>query len=273
MAWNRMTKFELKDYIDYVIYKIYNVISDFIYFFNFKSKKILSNNINFFSIHKEDNCFIIGTGPSLNYIKENDLNIINQGIVFGVNSLYKSKIGLLIKPTYYTLMDNLYWGSWNHTFTNVLETYKNVQPTFITDIRAEKILKNLPLNKMPIYLHAKKYPVKKISYDISNNTFALMNVVSYSILTAIYMGCKKIYLLGCDYNAFCSQGYGHCYEDNADVTPYDLAFFLRNYWHITEFHYLLANLAREKCVEIINLTPNSLLDAYPRSTIKEVFSY
>jgi len=271
VALGMMTKFDIKDKLDSIIYSAYNLLSDFFFLFNFRSKKILNKNIEFSGVHKDKICFIAGTGPSLNDLSQEEISLINKEIVFGVNSLYKSEIGSSLKPKYYALMDNVYWGIWSHTFKDVLDVYKEHPPTFITDIRAKSLVDQSSINPDHIYLFPKKYPINKISKDITGNIHALMNVVSFSILTAIFMGCKKIYLLGCDYNSFCNQGYGHCYEDRSDVTSYDLAFFLRYYWLTTEFHYLLGRLAREAGVEIINLTPGSLLDAYPRSSIHEIF--
>lgn len=266
-----MNKLELKDRIDAFIYRAYNNISDLLFLFDIKSKRTLNKNKNYRNKHIDSRCFILGTGPSLGGLSEKDLQLINKEIVFGVNSLYRSKIGLSVRPKYYALMDNIYWGRWDHTFEEVIRAYEENPPIFITDIRAKKILDNISMESKPVFLYAKKYPVNKISDDLTNNIHALMNVVSFSILTAIFMGFKKIYLLGCDYNAFCNEGYGHCYDDAVDVTSYDLAFFLRNYWLITEFHYLIGKLAIENGVEIINLTPHSLLDAYPKSTIDETF--
>jgi hypothetical protein len=94
-----------------------------------------------------------------------------------------------------------------------------------------------------------------------------MNVVSYSILAAIYMGFKKINLLGCDYNAFCTAGVGHAYDDKSELSgsTYNLGFYLKYYHLTTEFHYLIAQLAKERGVEVVNMTPGSLLDAYVRA--------
>jgi hypothetical protein len=266
-----MTKFDIKDKLDSIAYGIYNLASNFFFALDLDAKKILNKNNCYSNIHNDEVCFIVGTGPSLSKLNQEDIHLINQEIVFGVNSLYKSEIGLQLKPKYYALMDNIYWGRWSHEFKSVLNSYKSEPPVFITDIRAKSTIDRMDENAKAIYLHPKKYPINKISKDITGNIHALMNVVSFSILTAIFMGCKKIYLLGCDYNSFCNQGYGHCYEDRGDVTSYDLAFFLRYYWLTTEFHYLLGRLAREAGAEIINLTPGSLLDAYPRSSIHEIF--
>jgi hypothetical protein len=111
-----------------------------------------------------------------------------------------------------------------------------------------------------------------MSDRLDKNIYSAMNVVSHTILVALYMGFSEIYLLGCDYNAFCSMGKGHAYDDKQEMekVSYNLAFYLKFYWLTTEFHYLVAKLARENSVAIKNLTPGSLLDAYPRGRIDDV---
>ena len=102
--------------------------------------------------------------------------------------------------------------------------------------------------------------------------FIGMNVVATSILSAIYFGVKDIYLIGADYNAFCSQGKGHAYDDDDELSQsdYNLAFYLKFYAIGTEFHYLIAKYAKKRGVRIINLNPDSLLDAYPKIPLNEI---
>jgi hypothetical protein len=192
--------------------------------------------------------------------------------VFGVNSLYKAELVSSIVPKYYALLDNLYWGSWSHTFKEVLDKYPTSPPIFITDLRARSFAQRANPSANSIYIYSKKYPIDKMSEQIDTNIFAAMNVVSYSILTAMYLGFKEIYLLGCDYNAFCSAGRGHAYDDKSEVaqSDYNLAFYLKFYWLTTEFHYLIANLAKSRGVTVSNLTKGSLLDAYQRLPIDKV---
>jgi hypothetical protein len=267
-----MDKFELKSKIDSFVYGAYNLLSDLIYIFDFPTKKIIKKNRDYHDLHKGERCFILGTGPSLKEININEINKLKHEITFGVNSFYKSEVGSQLKPSYYTLMDNLYWEKWSETFERVVQKYKNEPPVFITDLRAKHLIDSLRIKASAIYIHSKKYPTSRISEKIDQNIFAAMNVVSYSILTAIYMGFEDIYLLGCDYNAFCLGGRGHCYEDLSEVsqTNYNLSFYLKFYWITTEFHYLIAKLAKQNNIRIKNLTPNSLLDAYPKEILGDI---
>ena len=267
-----MSKFEIKDKIDEAIYGLYNFISEISFRLNGKARKVLKENARFKDIHAGERCFIIGTGPSLNLLSEQDIAGLKQETTFGVNSLYKSKIGGELTPKYYTLMDNLYWEQWSSTFAEVLETYRDQPPVFISDLRAKHLVDGLPGAISALYIHSKKYPTKRMSADLERNVYAAMNVISYSILSAMHMGFQEIYLLGCDYSAFCTAGKGHCYDDESEVAQvdYNLAFYLRFYWITTEFHYLIAKLAKEKNIKVVNLTPNSLLDAYAHNSLRNI---
>lgn len=267
-----MSKFAIKDKIDEFTYGLYNCFSEIAYRLNSRTRKIVKENARFKGIHAGQRCFIVGTGPSLNVLSDHEINGLKREVVFGVNSLYKSRIGRELTPKYYTLMDNLYWEQWSSTFSDVFDQYKENPPVFITDVRAKPLVERLSSANANVYIHSKKYPTKKMCADLDTNIYAAMNVISYSILSAMHMGFNEIYLLGCDYSAFCTAGKGHCYNDEAEVaqSDYNLAFYLRFYWITTEFHYLIAKLAKEKGIKVVNLTPNSLLDAYPRNTIQKL---
>jgi len=261
-----MSKFDVKDRLDALMYSAYNVISDVIFGLDFESKNLVRRNMAFKNINDGKRCFILGTGPSLRTLTESQVDKLKSEVLFGVNSFYKSNFASLLTPKYYTLIDNLYWEGLSGTFAEVVEKYSDNPPVFITDPRAKGIVSGLSLDKDSIYIYSKKYPVKEMSSEIAKNVYAAMNCISYSILVAIYMGFKEVYLLGCDYNAFCSAGAGHCYDDKDEIkeNPYNLAFYLKFYWITTEFHYLIAKLANKEGVRVVNLTPGSLLDAYPR---------
>jgi hypothetical protein len=266
-------KFKIKDDVDSLIFKLYNIYSSIVYYSNFPVQNALNKNKIYRDKHSGEKCFILGTGPSLNSLTNDQIQVINKSVVFGVNSLYKSKIGNLVKPDYYALVDNLYWGDWSSAFDEVKNKYIDKKIIFITDYRAIRNNKFFwQKDQISIQLYAKLYPVNSIDEDISKNTYALMNVVSCAIIVAIFMGFKEINLLGCDYNAFCNAGHGHFYDDKIDLqeSNYNLEFYLKHYLMITSFHYKIAELAKKRKVEILNLTPGSLLDAYPRIPINVI---
>jgi hypothetical protein len=265
-----MSKFDIKDNFDKQLYRVYNIISDLLFNVNFSAKRVLRKNLVYKDRHLGGRCFILGTGPSLKNITHHELAFLKGEILIGTNSLYKVNSLSDLTPTYYSLLDNLYWEGWSHTFSDVVSKYIHRPPIFITDLRALNFAEKSNPNVSHIAVHSKKYPVEKMSDRLDVNIFAAMNVVSYSILAAMFMGFKEIYLLGCDYNAFCSEGRGHAYNDGAELSQsnYNLAFYLKFYAITTEFHYLIDRLASDRGINVTNLTSGSLLDAYRRGSLQ-----
>lgn len=265
-----MNKFNLKDKIDQIIYITYNLLAEIFFQFNFKVKKKIKKNLFFKNKHKGERCFIIGTGPSLNKLNEAQVISLNKEVVFGANSFYKAKAVNSINPTYYALVDNLYWEEKDYTFTEVIKKYEQCPPTFITDLRAQGLAEKAYPEKQHVFVYSKKYPTVKVSEKIDSNIYVTMNVISCCILVAIYMGFKEIYLIGCDYSAFCNLK--EEYKSDDKHPTFNLAFYLKFYWITTEFHYLIAKLAIEKNINIVNLSQGSLLDAYPMGVIDKVIN-
>lgn len=267
-----MSMFELHDKINAKIFGAFNVASDMLFSSKSSIKRDLKNNARYYDLHKGERCFILGTGPSLNHLTPEQTALLENEITFGVNSLYKARVADNITPKYYALMDNIYWGRSSYTFAEVSNRYRDNAPVFITDIRAKEFTFD---KTRSIFLYAKNYPTKEVRYDLTRNISITMNVVGFSILAAMYMGFKEIYLLGCDYNSFCSRVSSHCYDDKSEYEKSgvnNLSFYLKYYHLTTEFHYLIAKTARKNGINIINLTDGSLLDAYPGKQISDVLN-
>lgn len=266
-----MSHFDVKQSLDNIIYKIYNIISSLYFQFQFNLKKDLKLNLKYKDLHKGERCFILATGPSLGHLKSHQIKALSNEVVFAVNSFYKVDSTKEIIPNYYVLMDDLFRNSWSNFFNKIESQYSIRVPIFITDIRSRPFInQNKDFND--IFIYAKKYPVDYIDSDLSKNIFIGLNVVTTAILSAIYLGFNEIYIVGADYNAFCSQGKGHAYDDKEEISQvnYNLAFYLKFYGICTEFHYLVSKYAKKRGVKIINLNPNSLLDAYPKMMSDEI---
>ena len=267
-----MNSYQIKDKIDNVIFQCFNFLSDIIFFFKFNLKTSLKTNQRFENIHSGEKCFILGTGPSLSKLTENQIDNLKNQVIFGVNSFYKAEIANHLQPTYYALFDNLYWEDEKHFFEDILAKFKLKKPIFLTDYRAKSIVENLGVESDIMFLYNKKFPINKIDSKLTGNMYIGQNVISTAILIAINMGFKEIYLLGCDYNSFATTNAEHCYNDD-DEKKYNtenLAFYLKFYALTTRIHYLIAKHAINKGVKIVNITSGSLLDAYPRKDINTV---
>lgn len=260
-----MNYFDIKNLLDSNIYRAYNFAADFKFHLNIRTKKVLGRNEIFKDIHHGESCFIIGTGPSINSLTPNEINSLKNKTTIFVNSAYKADILNSIIPTYYSLFDNNYWGLSSCAFKDIADKYELKPPIFLTDFRA-KALASSANGKLNLYAYAKNYPINSLRCDPCSNMSITMNVLSTSILLCMYMGFRQIYLLGCDFNSFCSPGVMHCYDDDeetATLKQYKLSYYLWQYSVTAEFHYLISILAKEMGVSVINITSGSLLDAYP----------
>lgn len=263
-----MTGFQIKDRIDTIIYFIYNCTSSFLFCFSFKLKKRIRRNRIFRNKHLLQRCFIMGCGPSLKNIKDEHLSFLEKEIIFGVNGLFLTPSLQNLRPSYYFLLDNAYWEEELCTTMKAFNRYKDT--VFFIGSKAYGKLQEHNIDKI-YYVYANKYPYKHIISDMDKNRTICMNVVAGAISSAMYMGFSEIYLLGCDYTAFASQKDDHCYD--SDYVPNkkeNLAFYLKYYEIATRIHYLLSKMARQNSVSIINLTENSLLDAYPKKRMEDI---
>jgi hypothetical protein len=262
--------FEIKEKVDVLSYRLFNFLSDGAFRLKTGTRSLLAENRLYSNKHLGERCFIFGTGPSLAKLSRQQVDYLANETVFAVNSFYKAPVVSAINPTYYALLDNNYWGISSNSFKEILERYRQNPPVFITDVRAKQYI---PDEIGRVFIYAKNYPVDRMRYDLAGNLSITMNVISSSILSAIYMGFSEIYLLGCDYNLFCSRVGTHCYDDEEEIKglpTYNLAFYLKYYHLTTEFHYTIAALARKKRIKICNLTTGSLLDAYPAASLENI---
>lgn len=264
-----MSKYEIKELIDSAMYGTFNILSQVLFNIN-GDRKLVINNIKFKDLHKGQRCFILGTGPSL---KNVDLSILKNEVIFGVNYFYKGNIPNDLNVNYYCLYDEVFYE-------------KNFEDT-------KDLLKKLP--KTIFFFRTKAYPkiaklenIDNIYYqacnlfqhrdlirtDLTKNVTAPFNVLLGCIQTAIYMGFREIYLLGSDFNSFASTKNVHFYDNHNDDSisrTISLAEELKYYSLVAYHHYALENYARNNDVKIYNVTENSLLDAYERKDLKTLF--
>jgi hypothetical protein len=233
-----------------------------------KKRKLVKRNSKFKNIHNGERCFILGTGPSL---KDVNPEYLKNEIIFGVNFLQRSDFMKYITPTYYCLYDNIFHTTAKESTKEIIEQFPNT--TFFLRTNAFDAVKEFNIKNNNIYYqYCNLYQYDNyINVDMANNMTAPFNVVLGCIQTAIYMGFKEIYLLGCDFNSFASLKVEHCYDkDNAPDRQMSIGFELKFYSMVSYHHYALSKYAKENKIRIINLTPNSLLDAYERRDLEDI---
>ena len=224
---------------------------------NSKALKSARKNSIFKNSQSGKTIYICGNGPSLNKV---DFHEIKDDYLV-LNDFYRFKDkDLEHPPKYYMILDE------DYLLKEMSDRYNGVfNPGFDTIYLINGVMKKQIEIDFPdrnnIYYFCpwgKLYSSKK-KFDFSKLQSRPWNVVSEAILFSIYAGYTDIRLLGCDYSVFATNA--HFYSQVQNHAK--LRDMLYKYCYTTEVHYEIAKYAKNKGVKIINMTKETLLDAYP----------
>ena len=147
---------------------------------------------------EKDRCFIVATGPSL---KIEDLNLLHEHkeITFSMNKVYKAFHLTSWRPTYYFASDPEMLRVNEKDLVELDVDYKFLSDTYTPFWERNKGLKNL-YRFHSIFDYARKNE-DDFSEDVTKGMYASMTVAYLALQMAVYMGFKKIYIIGsdCDY--------------------------------------------------------------------------
>lgn len=229
---------------------------------NRKWNKMANRNIELRKYKSSDNCYICGNGPSLKKVNLDELD----GDTIVMNDHWRIASQFKKKPTFYIINDEAYGDdNLKERMLGVLNCFPEIPHVLASNI-GKSIEEKYSDNNTNIYYYNPIGRTFKHQYEIdfTKLTYYTWNVVTSSIELAIYLGYKKIYLIGCDYNLFASKYLTHAYDKEGVrlVCPFSLKEMLYKYSFTTHIHYEMALYAKEHGVTITNLTSESLLDAY-----------
>lgn len=158
--------------------------------------KRFNNLKKFKNIHEGKRCFIVATGPSLEY---KDLNLIKNEYSFSVNSIVKILDKTDWRPNYFGIQDGYVYEKIEK---EIVES--NLSPIFVGHRLQDKFksAKNYYSYFHFSCFHGKHGEMVPLTSDFSNEISEIVYdgySVTYSMLQiAVYMGFKEIYLLGTD---------------------------------------------------------------------------
>lgn len=249
----------------------------------FKSKKysIMRTNVD---------CTILANGPSLREAMNNNEIRLDGVDVFCVNSFAETYLFWTVKPKFYYLIDNEFFGPTKDRSKEQIN-------------RLNEALKKVDWNMyLCIPSHAnnggviKEIKNKKISilrwntsstdgfdwfcnfvYKTRMGMPECMNVVNFAIMSGINMGYKNIYLYGIDHtfssqlyvndeNVVCSREQ-HVYNEKPvifELPETSMTRILHNMSRAFYIHEKLQKYSKRVGVRIINCTRGSFVDAYER---------
>ncbi len=277
----------------YSAYSIYTIARELHFLSNLPSVPSLKDSNN-----KE--LFIISNGPSLNADIKDFRDILRHKHTLMMNNAILTPLFEEIKPRYYVIMDSLYFiGDTYNVFSSI--GYQNANATIakvwnalnaISDdlylfvphiwrtkphITNPKIrIKTFGINKYRGFERLAKYLFTKSLALPSYN-----NVLVPSIVCALAMGYQTIYLLGCDHSWYqnyyidknnnLSLQYHHFYKEKNNCIEFnglDIATALCDMGGVFKAYKILHKLFKES--NIVNLSSDSMIDAFPRDKLESV---
>ncbi|OPX96505.1 MAG: hypothetical protein A4E59_01156 [Syntrophorhabdus sp. PtaB.Bin027] len=246
-------------------------------------RKLLTKNSTFENCHKGKRCFIIGNGPS---ISSQNLELLQNEITFVMNGFWKHPIIEKWHPKYFLLADPVYFDgseTMNDFFLNLRQKI-NRSEFFIPLSGRDIVEKNylLPkerINYVQFFGSLSQVAIKKI--DLTKIVPGVQSVSQFAILTAIYMGCNPIYLIGLDHDWLSHRGIDkHFYQgktiENHSIAHGELGrisykndvIAVLKLW---EGYEVIKHHSEKKRIKIFNATNGGFLDVFPRVRYESLF--
>lgn len=256
----------------------------------FRYRKILIKNKEYKNKYLGERCFILGNGPSLN---KHDLKPLKNEHVFTVNGMTISKEFDLIQPEFHIMVDSTRLDEKNEIFLQNMKDLANKKnpPIGIFPVIFKDYFKKYDFDKKLkiIYVYPRKKTRKINNIDFTKIIPSYQNVVNIALYIAIYLGFRKIYLVGCDMTGFVNvydeneniDFGGHFYEkDNKREVKYMTElhrqrtneFMLKAYGYVFELFRLTQEYALKNDIKIYNATKGGTLDVFPRIKYEELFN-
>lgn len=218
-------------------------------------------------IHKNERCFIIGTGPSLQL---SQLKMLKNEITFSVNSIINCFENTDWRPTYYCITDPRVY----ETLKPKLEQYsKDLFSFYPTNRIKTDILSGLgfPLNCSDMYKAQALdvFTLTKFGTNPQNDVYDGATVVYALLQIAVFLGFTEIYLLGVD----CNYGYTKDYHNQS--LEYNSPTYVyrdtKNTGRIMiEAFKIAQKYAMENGISIFNASSGGKLNVFDRINLCEV---
>ena len=239
---------------------------------------------------------ILGNGPTLRGSIDKDLDFLLERDLMAVNFAALAPDFYKLRPKYYVLADGHFFDSLDtdNNVRKLWEAFGNVswEMTLLVPTKFRHLVKALLLHTRGLKVrYFNLTPIEGfrwIKYWMFKSGLGMprpRNVMIPAIMEALRLGYRKIYLFGADHTwtktldvdeeNFVVSIQPHFYKDNEeehkrvretykDLKLHDvlgsMVVAFRSYWEIADY-------AKKKGVEILNATPGSMIDAFPRHKI------
>lgn len=260
---------------------------------NIKQKEILSSNAEFREKYRGKRCFVIGNGPSVNEV---DFEKLNQELVITVNNMVRHENFYKLNSDFHFVADPAYLklnrrNVGDAELIEKLRLLSECNTTLFMPIQGFSTAKRYGWHKrINIRFFASElyfYDNYREKIDFTKYIPGFQGVIHWAIAFAIYMGCKEIYLLGCDatnivvdISLFQNRDTQLAYafdmsKEAADLERkrhrrVSLKTTLCDYGRIVKLFEELYHYCERNGVKMWNCSEESILDCIPKRKIEDI---
>ena len=224
------------------------------------------NIFEFKDKHKGEECFIVGTAPSL-VLK--DLELIKQYTSFSMNSIIKLFDKTEWRPDYYVISDG-------HAYRLLKEEIRNAElnvafsahtPSIFRYKHIERIkgfVQYKENNRNDICYFANRKIIPRFSINPQKGFYSCCTTVYIIFQLALYMGFDTIYLLGidCDY----SSKELNCKDAEYNDGKQSLTRGKNMLWAFSQ----IKKECEKRGVRVINCSRGGRLDVFERERVEDI---
>jgi len=253
---------------------------------------LAQKNKHFKNIHSGETVYILASGPS---IQRQDLKPLANKTTIAVSHFHLHKDIEIINPNYHVLAPQHPPFEFNDSskyFKDFHNAYKKHNTKVFLGLTNYvynylELLKKFPELYYPhqYYIDYSRSPqldetnlYDQSVWDLAKKPFGIRTVLYSAIQMAIYMGFKKIILLGCDHdylNDIARTTNHHFYEEEKGISDKNhLDAFTKERWFLEYYmrwkqYRLINEFANSQGIKIYNATPGGMLDVFELKKYEE----
>lgn len=186
------------------------------------SKENFAKNAELKDIHKNDRCFIIGLGKSIN---QQDLKLLKNEVTVAISSFFTHKDLKEVMPTYYVLSPVIEYHKKLVEEENLISWLQAMDVALDDDVTMFIYIGDKKyIDEYSIFLNKKIYWLDYTSWDGENireikldSLPSISNVSEIALSVGLYLGFKEIYMIGFDHTWY--EGV-YNYFDNSKVSSH-----------------------------------------------------
>ena len=252
-----------------------------------KHKGVLAKNITLknYAVEQQSRCFILCNGPS---VKQQNLLPLKNDMVISVASGYLHEQYSAIKPRFHCVPQITY-GVMTEAdvvaWFNEMDACLGEAKLIISDTEFELVQRYQLFKNREVYYLNMGRTFKECENKMFDLTKMLPGVASVPIMClmlAMYMGYKKLYLLGAEHDSFKTKEYHYAFKPSVmhgkDLSVKEsgelkglLYDALKSNTVLWEQYRAVKKIAISNKVEIYNATLGGALDEFERINLEQLF--